>query len=51
MVDLTDGIIGLQLLGGMTPVIGSLTADVNGDAKMGMEDVVYVIEKVIGIRD
>jgi len=54
-VDLADAIIGLQVLSGMNPTAvrsdyTSSNADVNGDGKVGLEEVVYVLQKVAGIR-
>jgi hypothetical protein len=54
-VDLADAIIGLQVLSGMNPIAvrsdyTSSNADVNGDSKVGLEEVVYVLQKVAGLR-
>lgn len=50
-VDLHDALIGLKIiasvdLGSQTVVMG---ADVNGDEKIGIEDVIYILIKVSGI--
>ena len=52
-VDLTDAIAGLQLCSGITPsaeVEVSTEADVSGDGKIGMEEVIYVLQKCAGLR-
>jgi hypothetical protein len=50
-VDLIDAIIGLQVLSGVVPVTDLLVSgDVNGDAKVGLEDVIYILQMVAGIR-
>jgi hypothetical protein len=54
-VDLADAIIGLQVLSGMNPTaVGedytSSNADVNGDGKVGLEEVVYILQEVAGVR-
>ncbi len=49
-VDLADAVIGLKILTGMKDyaVPG---ADVNGDNRIGLEEVVYILDKVIGLRN
>jgi YD repeat-containing protein len=50
-VDLADAIIGLQLLTGIEPTADMrIEADVNGDGKIGPEEVVYIMEKSAGKR-
>ncbi len=50
-VDLTDAIIGLQILTGIEPSADMrIEADVNGDGKIGAEEVVYIMEKTAGRR-
>ncbi len=50
-VDITDGILALQLLAGIAP---SATlwpaADLNGDQRLGMEEAIYVLQKVAELR-
>jgi len=49
-VDLTDAIIGLKIVAGIAVSDVSSCADVNGDGKIGMEEVVYILQKVSGLR-
>ena len=50
-LDLKDAILALQILSRMESVsIIELGADVNGDGKMGLQEVVYVLQKVSGLR-
>jgi Raf kinase inhibitor-like YbhB/YbcL family protein len=52
-LDLTDAIIGLQVLIGIKPSLSQTIysgADVNGDGKIGLAEVIYVLQKVAGIR-
>ncbi len=50
-VDLADTILSLRILAGfpLTQSIGG-DADVNGDASIGIEEAIYIIEKVAGLR-
>ena len=50
MVDLGDLILALKVLVGMTP--GNLVSerDVNGDDKVGMEEAVYILDIISGVR-
>jgi hypothetical protein len=50
-VDLTDAILVLQIMSGITPNgTTNKGADVNGDGKIGMEEVVYILQVVSGLR-
>ncbi len=50
-VDLTDAILALQVLAGITPAAPLwLAADLNGDQRIGMEEALYVLQKVAGLR-
>lgn len=49
--DLADAILGLQLLSGVTPISNVYThADVNGDGMIGLPEVIYILQKVSGVR-
>ena len=50
-VALDDAILGLQVADGMTPATGvSPWADVDGDRKIGLPEVIYVLQHVSGQR-
>jgi subtilisin family serine protease len=53
-VDLGDAILGLQITGGFQPDVcthqcAALGVDVNEDARIGMEEVIYVIREIGGL--
>jgi hypothetical protein len=55
LVDLTDEILALQTLAGMKPAgiladFATSGADVNNDNKIGMEEAIYIMQKVAGMR-
>ena len=48
---LSDAIIILQILSGQNPEHDQLSCyDVNGDGKIGIEEVLYILQKVSGLR-
>ena len=50
--DLTDAILVLQVIAGIDPGQNvHKSSDVNGDDKIGIEEAVYVIEKIVGLRE
>ena len=50
-VDLADAILALQVMAGITPSTTIYKeADVNGDGKIGMEEAIYIIQKVCKVR-
>ncbi len=54
-IDLADAILALQVMTGMTPsgIVSNYAlsgADVNGDGKIGKEEVIYILQKVCGVR-
>jgi hypothetical protein len=51
-VDITDAILAMQLLSGITPVGGSVhkETDVDDDGKIGLPEVIYILQKVAGMR-
>ncbi len=55
LISLVDAILALQVLAGMNPAsivsnYSSCGADVNGDGNIGLEEVVYILQKVSGYR-
>ena len=51
-IDLQDAIIALQIAAGIDPSQNVYkTADVNGDEIIGIEEVIYIFEKVAGVRE
>ena len=50
IVNLADAILGLQILAMITPHEINRGADVNGDAKIGLPEVLYVLQHVAGVR-
>jgi hypothetical protein len=47
--DLADAIIGLKAVCGI-PVTLNISGDVNGDGKIGTEDIIFILQKVAGLR-
>ncbi|QTA86139.1 hypothetical protein [Desulfonema magnum] len=48
-ISLQDAILGLRTISGITPVTSvHKSADVNGDSKIGMEEVIYALQTVCG---
>ena len=52
VVNLSDVILALQVMSGMTPTGQNIfmSADINGDGKIGLPEVIYILQKVSGIR-
>ncbi|MBW2558618.1 MAG: fibronectin type III domain-containing protein [Deltaproteobacteria bacterium] len=51
IIDLKDAILGLQLLSGMEPASTIYKeTDLNGDKKIGMEEVIYILQHVSELR-
>jgi hypothetical protein len=49
---MSDAILGLKTSAGILPGSAvSRKADVNGDGKIGMEEVIYVLHMVSGLRE
>ncbi|MGD9972821.1 MAG: PKD domain-containing protein [Desulfatirhabdiaceae bacterium] len=48
-VDLNDALLPLQVLAGHGPSGMSLAADVDGDGKIGMAEVIYVLQHIAGL--
>ncbi len=51
VIDLADAIPALQVVAGMEPTAPVYKeADVNGDGKIGLAEVIYILQKVAGLR-
>ncbi len=51
-LDLADGILALQIVAGIDPGQSiNESADVNDDGKIGLEDAIYILEKITGLRE
>ncbi|MDA3896745.1 MAG: DUF1566 domain-containing protein [Desulfobacteraceae bacterium] len=51
-LNLRDAVLALQIAAGLD--VGQsifLTADVNGDGKVGLEEAIYIMEKILGMRE
>ena len=49
-VDVTDAILGLQILAGVGSKNVKITADLSSDGKIGMEEVIYILQRVSELR-
>jgi len=49
-LDLPDVVIALQIQASMD-VISSCLSDINGDKKTGLEEVIYILQKLAGIKE
>lgn len=50
IIDLADAILGLQCMSGQSPLEIRLYNEVNGDGKIGIEEVIYILQILAGIR-
>ena len=50
-VELEDAILAIQVLNGSNPSGVKKGADVNGDGKIGNEDVIYILQKISKLRN
>lgn len=55
-VDLTDALMALRVLAGndlsgLNYFFSSTCTDINGDGKIGLEELGYILEKVSGLRN
>lgn len=50
-VDLADAVLSLQVLAGLDPDGVELGADVDADGKIGLGEVIYILQKVAGLRE
>jgi hypothetical protein len=48
-VDLADAILALKVVYGLKPSV-FLDADVNSDNKIGLQEAIYILQKVAGLR-
>ena len=49
-MDLLDGVLALQVLCGLNPDEVNKDADVNGDGRIGLQEVIYILQTVAGLR-
>ena len=49
-LELTDAIVILQVLAGMRPFMNDKISDLNGDAKIGIEEAINILQKVADLR-
>ena len=49
-VTLADAILGLRIMSSIDPQTPFCLGDVNGDNRIGLEEVVYILQKVAGLR-
>jgi len=49
-VTLSDAILGLRIMSSIDPQTPFCLGDVNGDNRIGLEEVVYILQKVAGLR-
>jgi len=50
-VNLADAILAVQIMNGMTPVgTVSLFADINNDGRLGLAEIIYILQKTAGMR-
>ncbi len=50
VLDLTDVIVGLQTTSGIDQTQCTADADVNGDGRVGLEEVIFIMQNVSGLR-
>lgn len=48
--ELADAIVALKLIAGLNISGINLNADLNGDGKIGMQEVIYILQRVTGIK-
>jgi len=50
-VDMADAVLALKILAGMEPPLAvSREVDVNGDSRIGLEEILSIIERIAGLR-
>ena len=50
IVDLSDAVFCLRITGGISPATTQIHADVNGDGKIGIPELIYILEKQARLR-
>ena len=50
VLDIADAIVALQILCGLNPGEVNKDADVNGDGRIGLQEVIYILQNVSGLR-
>jgi hypothetical protein len=52
VVDLEDAILVFEIMSGRTPAVSIFnTADINQDGKIGMQEAIYILQKIAQLRD
>ncbi len=51
VTDLGDAVIALKVVVGMNPSSAYADADINGDGKIGLEEAVFILQKLAGIKE
>jgi hypothetical protein len=50
VVNLADAILALQVAGGLVPPSAYAAGDANSDQTIGLEEVIYILQVVSGLR-
>jgi len=50
-VNLADAVLTMQIMGGLEPGAVDLDADVDGDGKISMPELIFILQKVAGLRE
>lgn len=48
--NLADTIVALQIVAGLNPANVNVGADVNNDKKIGLDEAIFILQKVSGLR-
>ncbi len=51
MIDILPGLLVLKVVAGINSAGVNLGADVNGDNKIGLAEVIYILQHVAGLRE
>jgi hypothetical protein len=50
-VDLADAVLALKIMIGLNPDDVHADADMNGDGKIGLQEVIFILQKTAGLRN
>ena len=50
-MDLSDAILALQIIVGLNPDGVNFNAEVNGDGKIGLAEILYIMQEVSGVKE